>query len=180
MAAAGAARRTPGWVNPFRRAGLLDRAWPFVAATAVAFALLPLNADEHIDGAEVGIAGAIVAGIVLSVLIVPWERLPGALTILPPLAYFVVVALLRDATGGGPPGYAALVLLPVLWVALYGDRAELVAVLAGVWSTFVIPILVDKQHYPETDWRFAVLLTLVSGFIGFATQGLVERVRLRA
>src|SRR4051794_26076743 len=180
MAAAGAARRTPGRVNPFRREGLLARAWPFLAATAVAFALLPVSAERHIDAAEVGVAAAIVAGIVLSVLAVPWERLPGALTILPPLAYFVVVALLRDATGGGPSGYAALVLLPVLWVALYGDRAELVAVLAGVWSTFVIPILVDKQYYPETDWRFAVLLTLLSGFIGFATQGLVERVRLRA
>src|SRR4051794_10315434 len=180
MAAAGAARRTPGRVNPFRREGLLARAWPFLAATAVAFALLPVSAERHIDAAEVGVAAAVAAGIVLSVLTVPWGRLPHTLTVLPPLAYFVLVALLRDATGGGASGYAALVLLPVLWVALYSERAELIAVLAGVWSTFVIPILVDKQHYPETDWRFAVLLTLVSGFIGFATQGLVERVRLRA
>jgi len=180
MAAAGAARRTPGWVNPFRREGLLARAWPFLAATAVAFALLPVSAERHIDAAEVGVAAAVAAGIVLSVLTVPWERLPHTLTVLPPLAYFVLVALLRDANGGGASGYSALVLVPVLWVALYSERAELIAVLAGVWSTFVIPILVDKQHYPETDWRFAVLLTLVSGFIGFATQGLVERVRLRA
>ncbi|MFL5957811.1 MAG: ATP-binding protein [Solirubrobacterales bacterium] len=180
MAAAGAARRTPGRVNPFRREGLLARAWPFLAATAVAFALLPVSAERHIDAAEVGVAAAVAAGIVLSVLTVPWDRLPHTLTVLPPLAYFVLVALLRDANGGGASGYSALVLLPVLWVALYSERAELIAVLAGVWSTFVIPILVDKQHYPETDWRFAVLLTLVSGFIGFATQGLVERVRLRA
>ena len=180
MAAASAARRTPEWVNPFRREGLLGRAWPFLAATAVAFALLPVSAERHTDAAEVGVAAAVAAGIVLAVLTVPWERLPHTLTVLPPLAYFVLVALLRDANGGGASGYATLVLLPVLWIALYGERAELIAALAGGWSTFVIPILVDKQHYPETDWRFAVLLTLVSGFIGFATQGLVERVRLRA
>jgi signal transduction histidine kinase len=30
-------------------------------------------------------------------------------------------------------------------------------VLAGVWSTFVIPILIDNVRYPESDWRFAVL-----------------------
>jgi PAS domain S-box-containing protein len=167
-------------VNPYRREGLLGRGWPFLAATAVAFALLPVSAQGSIDPVDVGVAAAVMVAIVVAVALLPWERIPRTFTVLPPLAYFVVVALLRDATGGAASGYATLVLLPVLWVALYGERADTIAALFGVWATFVIPIIVDKSHYPPSDWRFAVLLTLLSAFIGFATQGLVENVRLRA
>jgi PAS domain S-box-containing protein len=180
QAAGGTAGRGPGWVNPYRHAGLLRRGWPFLAATAVAFALLPVSAPHEVDGVDVAIAAGLFVVVVAAVAFVPWDHIPRTLTVLPPLAYFVIVALLRDATGGGPSGYAALVLLPVLWVALYSGRAELIAVLAGVWSTFVIPILIDNVRYPESDWRFAVLLTLLSAFIGLATQALVENVRMRA
>jgi PAS domain S-box-containing protein len=180
QAAGGTTGRGPGWVNPYRHAGLLRRGWPFLAATAVAFALLPVSAPHEVDGVDVAIAAGLFVLVMAAVAFVPWDHIPRTLTVLPPLAYFVIVALLRDATGGGPSGYAALVLLPVLWVALYSGRAELIAVLAGVWSTFVIPILIDNQRYPESDWRFAVLLTLLSAFIGLATQALVENVRLRA
>ena len=179
-AAGGTPGRGPGWVNPYRRRGLLRRSWPFLAATGVAFVLLPVSATGAIDSVDVIVGAALFLAIIVAVVFVPWDRVPRTLTIFPPLVYFGVVDLLRDATGGGASGYAALVLLPVLWVALYSGRAELIAVLAGVWSTFVIPILVDKTRYPEGDWRFAVLLTLLSAFIGFATQALVENVRLRA
>jgi PAS domain S-box-containing protein len=179
-AAGGTAARGPGWVNPYRRRGLLRRGWPFLAATAVAFALLPVSAMHSIDSVDVVLGAALFALILAAIVFVPWDNVPRTLTVFPPLFYFGVVDLLRDATGGGASGYAALVLLPVLWVALYSGRAELIAVLAGVWSTFVIPILIDKDRYPETDWRFAVLLTLLSAFIGFATQALVENVRMRA
>ena len=179
-AAGGTPSRGPGWVNPYRRRGLLRRAWPFLAATGVAFVLLPVSATGAIDSVDVIVGAALFLAIIAAIVFVPWDRVPRTLTIFPPLVYFGVVDLLRDATGGGASGYAALVLLPVLWVALYSGRAELIAVLAGVWSTFVIPILVDKTRYPEGDWRFAVLLTLLSAFIGFATQALVENVRLRA
>jgi signal transduction histidine kinase len=179
-AAGGTAARGPGWVNPYRRVGLFGRTWPFLAATVVAFALLPVSALHEVDGSDVAVASVIVVLIVVAVVLVPWDHVPRTLAVFPPLAYFVVVALLRDATGGDTSGYAALVLLPVLWVALYSGRAELVAALAGVWSTFVIPIIVDKTDYPASDWRFAVLFTLLAGFVGFATQGLVESVRARA
>jgi PAS domain S-box-containing protein len=179
-AAGGTGGRRPRWVNPYRRGGLLGRGWPFLAATVVAFVLLPVNALGSIDLADVAIAAAVAIAIVLAIVFVPWERLPRTLTVFPPLAYFVVVALLRDASGASASGYAALVLLPVLWVALYGERADTIAALFGVWATFVIPIIVDKDRYPASDWRFAVLWTLLSGFIGFATQRLVENVRLRA
>ena len=178
-AASGTARRTPRWVNPYRHEGLLARAWPFLAATAVGFALLPVS-QGHIDPLEVSLAAVVVGLIALAMYFVPWDRLPRTASVLPPLAYFIVVALLRDASGGSASGYASLVLLPVLWVTLYGERPDLIAVLAGVWATFVIPILVDRGHYPESDWRFAVLITLLSAFIGFAAQGLVDSVRQRA
>src|SRR3954451_2994020 len=128
MEAGGAPRRPPRWVNPYRHEGLLGRVWPFLAATAVGFVLVPV-AKGPVDAGEVVVAAAIVALIAAAVAFVPWDRVPRTTGVLPPLAYFVVIALLRDATGGSISGYASLVLLPVLWVALYGERPDLIAVL---------------------------------------------------
>jgi hypothetical protein len=57
--------------------------------------------------------------------VVPWDRAGSMIRMTPCYGFFVVVALLRDAEGGAQSGLAVLVLLPVLWTALYGSRREL-------------------------------------------------------
>src|SRR5664279_6002655 len=42
----------------------------------------------------------------------------------PPLIFFIVIAVARDGTGGSDSWLAPLIVLPVLWVALYGSRVE--------------------------------------------------------
>jgi diguanylate cyclase (GGDEF)-like protein len=95
-----------------------------------------------------------------------------------PLGFFVVVALLRDADGGATSGYSALVMLPILWIAMYGNRIQLGLVVVGTAATFLGPlILVGPPLYPSSGWRGAVLWVATGLLAGFAIQELVDQSR---
>ena len=82
---------------------LIRRFAPFAAVGLLAplTAALPPRPD---DWTYVWIAGVLTAVIAAVGLLVPWSRLPRWTYIVPPLAYFVVVALLREANDGSVSG----------------------------------------------------------------------------
>ena len=67
-------------------------------------------------------AATVTAILTLATLLVPWVRLPSWCQAIVPLSFFAVIALLRQAGGGATSGYSSLVMLPILWLALYGNR----------------------------------------------------------
>jgi hypothetical protein len=84
------------------------------------------------------------------------------------------VVLLRQGQGGGASGFGALFLVPTLWVACYGTRAQLIVVLTAVVVAFWLPIAVIGGHsYPASQWRGGGLLVLVVAFIGVVIQQLI-------
>lgn len=173
-------RRTLAQQSPFRREGLLRRTAPFLVAMAVTFAAIRLPAVER-DTAELLIAGGLNLLLVAIVVVLPWERLPRTAELLPPLLYMVVIALLRDSLAGAASGYATLLLLPVLWMAMYGTRVQLGISVIGVAVLLGVPILtLGKPDYPDEEWRRALLWVTMSGIMGLAVQDLVEQVRQRA
>jgi PAS domain S-box-containing protein len=165
----------PGW----DRREIVRRAAPFAGVFLLAFATLPLTGGER--STEVVTAAAVLTALVgASILVVPWRRMPHWTITLPPLLGLLIVALLRHAEGGASSAFGMLVLAPVLWLALYGTRRELIIVIVGVGLTFVLPIVVfGAPEYPDSEWRRATLLTAVSVFVGFVAQGLVQQVRER-
>ena len=81
-----------------------------------------------------------------------------------------------EGTGGGQSGFAVLLMLPVLWVALYGERWEVFAVVGGVAVAMAAPILViGAPEYSTTEWRKLALLVGVCGVVGWAVKSLVDR-----
>jgi GGDEF domain-containing protein len=173
-------RRSPELAGPFRREGLLRRTAPFLVAMVVTFAAVRLPAT-HRDGSEILTAGALNLVIVLAVFALPWSRLPRSAEVLPPLLYMVVITLMRDALGGAVSAYSTLLILPVLWLAMYGTRAQLAVGVLGVAVLLVMPILlVGQPSYGDEEWRRALLWVTVSGIIGLAVHDLVEQVRQRA
>lgn len=154
-----------------------QRLAPFALCGLVAFAIVPLSGGIHIRWAEVGVAFLITVALGLAALL--WPRLteprhaePGALIAL------VAIALLRDATGGARGGYGVTVIVPVLWVALYGTRAQLWRVLLGVALVFVVPLLaVGAPRYAPTGWRTAPLTLLACTLVGVVVQELLARER---
>jgi GGDEF domain-containing protein len=166
--------------SPFRREGLVRRAAPFLVAMAVSFAALRLPAGKR-DAEELIAAGALNLFLIGLVIALPWRHLPRSADLLPPLMYMVVVALLRDGLGGAGSAYETLLILPVLWLAMYGRRLQLAVGLIGVGLLLTMPIvLIGAPQYPDEDWRTALLWLTVSGIIGLAVHDLVEQVRQRA
>jgi diguanylate cyclase (GGDEF)-like protein len=168
------------YVQAFDRQGLLARAAPFLLAIGVAFALTPLQPYEG-DPDHILFAVAVASAIVIAVVFLPWPRLPRYAQSVPALAFFGVVMLLGEAAGGATSGYAPLVFLPVVWVALYGERWELALALAGVGATFFGPlVLAGGPAYSATEWRWAIAAVFVAALVGITVQGLVRRLRARA
>jgi GGDEF domain-containing protein len=166
--------------SPFRRDGLLRRTAPFLVATVLAFAAIRLPAVERDTGRLLAAAILTVVLIVL-VIALPWQKLPRTADLIPPLIYMIVVALLRDGLGGAVSAYSTLLILPVLWLAMYGTRRDLAVGVVGVAVLLIMPILVlGEPEYTDEEWRRALLWVTVSGILGLAVQDLVEQVRQRA
>jgi PAS domain S-box-containing protein len=92
--------------------------------------------------------------------------------------FFVAVQMLRAADGNGNAGFSALLILAVVWCALYGNRLSMYVAVAGVAAVQFGPlILVGEPEYPVTQWRAGVLWVLILGLVGFAARRLVTALR---
>jgi diguanylate cyclase (GGDEF)-like protein len=153
---------------------------PFAAIAALAVTLVPLPGPPLEPGDWIG-GGLLVVAVWLAIVFAPWERIPPRWQLVPLAGSLLSVALLRDATGGAPGGMAVLVLLPVVWVALYGDRLQLHVVGLGTALVWAYPlVVVGAPKYPATGWRTAALFVALSWVIGVSVQDLVLRRRAAA
>src|SRR6266550_4098090 len=99
-------------LEAFEHHGLLARAAPFLGAMVLAIMVYPLP-PQGSDSSALRVAVALNALILISALVTPWRLLPHFAQVVPPFAYFIVIALLRDADGGALSAYGELVMLPV-------------------------------------------------------------------
>jgi diguanylate cyclase (GGDEF)-like protein len=153
---------------------------PFGFVAALGLALVPVPGQRYDTGLFLAACGltALVAALAL---LAPWQRLSPALRVLPALLYLLSVALLRHSLGGAVGGVGTLVLLPVVWLALYGTGRQLLVLLAGVAAVYAIPmLLIGGVAYPASGWRMGVLQVVLAGIIGATVQRLVRRVRSQA
>ncbi len=144
------------------------------------YALIALpEAQWHVDQLVLSIVLTALVG--ATAMFADWARLPRWTRILPPLLYMVALAVLRNAAGGTNLGVGALALLPVLWLALYGTRPQLVIVLAALVAFFVVPvILVGGSAYPDAGLLVVILFASVAGVVGVTVHDLVDRIRAQA
>jgi diguanylate cyclase (GGDEF)-like protein len=122
--------------------------------------------------------GVLTLGVFVSIVALPWHRLPDWTMAVPALAYTVAVAVAREAEGGARSGLAMLFLLPLLFLALYGNRWTMVAVIVGGVVTMIVPIVaIGAPRYPGGEWRRIVIWTAVAPIVGIVVQDLVLRLR---
>jgi diguanylate cyclase (GGDEF)-like protein len=163
----------------FGRDGLLRRAAPFLGAMLLALCIYPLPPAGH-EPFALAAAAVLSALIVLAAIVVPWAKLPRFAEVLPPLAYFVVIALLREADGQALSAYGVLAMLPVFWLALYANRRELTVAMAGIAAVFLSPlVLVGPPAYPSSEWTRVLVWICVAPIVGYTVQGLVRQLRTR-
>ena len=100
------------------------------------------------------------------------------LILLLPLAYFAAIVLLRHSATTGAGGFVPLIILPIVWLAMFGSRVQLLIGLAAMTVALLVPFLAfGEPRYPPTTWRSTVLWLVVAALTGLAIQSLVVRVR---
>jgi hypothetical protein len=167
-------------MRPLSDPGAAGRVAPFagVAIIAVVLVLLPPTSS---DRSLLAAAAVLTSIVIAAALLVPWVRLPAWCQATIPLSFFAVIALLRQAGGGATSGYSPLVMLPILWLALYGSRTQLRLASVATGATFLAPrILVGAPMYPGTGWRESVIWVAIALLAGTATQTLVDQSRHRS
>ena len=161
----------PGF--PFRGPGLLARVVPFavVAVLAEASLALPVGVQSR---------PAVIVSIVLLLAVagafaLPWRRLPAWTTVLIPLAYTgSVLALILAA--GSTAGVGLVILVPLVWTALFHQRWESACVVVAIVVVEVITSLVPTASADSVIARRVLLWAALGTMISVATHGLRDRI----
>ena len=161
----------PGF--PFRGPGLLARVVPFavVAVLAEASLALPVGVQSQ---------PAMIASIVLLLAVagsfaLPWHRLPAWTTVLVPLAYTgSVLALILAA--GETAGVGLVILVPLVWTALFHQRWESACLVVAVVAVEVVTSLVPTAAADSVIARRVLLFAGLGTMISVATHGLRDRI----
>jgi signal transduction histidine kinase len=165
-----------------RRSALFDRQTrllrvaPFAAALAVAVLLFPFGSAVQ-TGGELVVVLLLTIATLASAAMLPWERAASVACLAPVLFFLATVAVLRDVHGGVESGYSPLVLVPVVWAAIFSGAPFIAAAVVGGGLTIGLPpLLGDDVIYPNGDVRRAVVLTLIAGVLGWLVHWLVRAV----
>ncbi len=109
--------------------------------------------------------------------LLPWDRLPSALNVIVPILYVGSVLTLNLAAGGSTSGVGIVILMPLVWVALYHRPYQsgivVVAVLVYQLITSIIPVHIAGAVMARRLVFWFALATLVS----FATHQLRAQIR---
>ena len=147
------------------------------AGAIVAGQLSILLPGPAMDPLLYGLSCLIVLGIVVAGAL-PSVRASGPAQLWLALAYVGVIVLLRQAAEGPTGGFAPLVILPALWLALYGSRRQLLIDLAVTFVALALPwALIGGDQYPASTPRSALLVLAVAAIAGLSIQRLLAQVR---
>jgi diguanylate cyclase (GGDEF)-like protein len=153
---------------------LARRLAPFAGVAVLALTLAATSPGTNLGllAAAALLTAAVTAGIVLT----PWHRLPEIAHLTTPLAYLVAIAFMHEAVPRTESGPGILVLLPVVYSALYLRRAIVLVVALGGTAVFVVPVLAGSSPQPTGDWHTGVVFGAVALVVGLTVHELVGRI----
>ena len=150
---------------------------PFAVAALIGLVSVVLPGPPT-DWAVFGVAAGLTVALTAAGLAAARTGRAQFLILVGPLVYLVIVALLRHSGTTGAGGYVPLVLLPIVFLALYGTRRELIIGLLAMTVSLLVPFLLyGDPRYPDTAWRSTLLFVTVGALTGLSIQNLVGRVR---
>jgi energy-converting hydrogenase Eha subunit E len=107
-------------LRPLSDPGVVRRIAPFIATYCVGVALAFFAPSSSLRLVPLIAAAALTVVLSAAALCLPWKHLPAWTESTPVLASFAIIALLRHAEGDANLGYIALVMLPIIWMGVYG------------------------------------------------------------
>ena len=159
---------------PFRGPGRLARVGPFAAIAVLAEASLALPPGPASTWAVVASVVLLVA--VAAAFLLPWSRLPSRMPVVVPLAYTgSVLALILAA--GSTSGVGIVILVPLIWTALFGQLWESACVVAALMAVEVVISLTPVAVPDAVIARRVILWAGLGAVLSVATHGLRDRIR---
>ena len=164
--------RTAGY--PFRGPGTLARLIPFVAIAVLAEVSLALPPGPRS-------ASAVIASVVLllataAAFLVPWSQLPIWMPVLVPIVYTgSVLALVLAA--GSTSGVGIVILIPLVWTALFHRAWESACIVAVIVAVEVIISLTPAAAPDAVIARRVILWAALGTVISVAVHGLRDHIR---
>jgi PAS domain S-box-containing protein len=163
----------PGFSGPTRvRLPLFS----LVALGTVLIGVIPFPSGTRV---EIIVALVLFFLLLTAAFVLPWERFPSGAWLVIPIGYMAVIALIRDAQGGGDSELVIVYLLPIVWVALYGQRLHLLVALFCMDLALMVPVLLlGAPEYPLSTWRQIIILIVVTTLVASTISTMVHRDRL--
>ncbi|HEY8741025.1 MAG TPA: bifunctional diguanylate cyclase/phosphodiesterase [Candidatus Dormibacteraeota bacterium] len=159
---------------PFRRAGLAFRLVPLLIAGVATVALQVGPNLVLTNQVTFGVLGFTLVLLVVA-FFVPWQRLPRYLQSVPPLLANLMVMVVAISTAGTESSYTPLLLLPIIWLALYCSWLELTAGVLMIAAGSLLPALLTNAS------GVVIMLNLVyagmTALIGYSVYAVVARMR---
>jgi hypothetical protein len=95
-----------------------------------------------------------------------------------PIGFMAVIALIRNAQGGGSSGLITVFILPIVWLALYGRRLHVVVGLICLYLALVVPIIViGAPKYPASEWRQVIAMAAITTLVSVTVLSVVSKNR---
>jgi len=106
---------------------------------------------------------------------------PGLLKweIVIPAAGFVAVGLLRYGTGDSGSVFVPIILLPIVWIAVWPGRLSIVWLLIGSAVTFLLPFAIDPMGRAPSEFIRIVFSLSIYATIGLAINELARQASRR-
>ena len=163
--------------HPFDRKGLLRRILPFVLPLMLASTIYWLPGQQR-NGDFLVAALSLSLAIFIFAFILPWSRLPSWTSAVLPLGNIVIIFLLREGIMVPASMFAPLLLLPLLWLSLYGSRAQLM--LGFVFATGTYGLSLFLHGHNPAELKFLAIAAVSAPVVCFTAQELVLTVRSQA
>jgi diguanylate cyclase (GGDEF)-like protein len=186
-------RQRPGWLVPgqvmnvhpsdhrvlpredaFRRDGLALRTLPFLLVAVVAQASLALSPGPA-SITDALISAALLAATAMCFFL-PWRSLPTWCDLAVPLLYSGSVLALILAVGGSSTGIGLVVLLPLVWTALYLQPWKSVVVVAALTALQIVTTYVPVDIADTVRVRKVLFFIIIGGLLAYSISELRIRI----
>jgi signal transduction histidine kinase len=159
--------------SPFQGPGLLARAVPFAVVAVLAEASLALPPAPR--SLPPVIVSLVLLLAVAAAFGLPWSRLPTWTTVLVPLAY-TGSALALILAAGSTSGVGIVILIPLVWTALFHRPWESAWIVAAIVAVEVVLSLTPVAAADSVIARRVLLWASLGALLSVATHGLRDRI----
>lgn len=168
-----------GWdtgarAGPLSPPGRRERVLPFIAVYAVGVIAAALLAPDGVSPTGLTVAAGSVGVVAFTSLAIPWQRLPRWTQLAPPLLMVLSAGALGDLAGGPVSGVTLLLLVPIVWMALFGSGVEVAITAAAAALALLGPLwLPTNADYVVLDelGPMVIFAVVVGGLVLLIRRG---------